>query len=622
MLRACPIHGQALVDRTSAGERIMLWHPELGDQDVDYPIDDPLGLERYVLGRMDVMPRTFNPFLDEESLADIIRVAVLFGRARDAGALSVPKVHPAKLRSKYAGLGFDILAGGHSGLVKFLVDNAIERGFSPNTSAVPSGVQDAVGWIARALYQLGDCTLASKCKAALTAAAHHLLIFTRRGRDEVTEMPADRLTLQACAAAVRLSPLKCKEVAVRLGLTRQKIRRPQCHAFTNADVAHIRLEVENTLGFDEASAALGLDHISFARLCPEVGLFPLVRLGGVTFRSDRYREADVEGLVSRIRLEGSGEPSDAISFSDYCEVSGLKPDELALQLIRGGRTIVSVNPRERGFRSAELAPPRFDTRPVATETALNAPRGRADGSGLSFIDTAALLGTTINGVRGLVDAGFLRTVRDQSGGRPRVCSDSVSEFDSVYVSARLFARAKGLAPQRIVYDFKQAGVTQLPAAEVGGPLWVDRECVINLFGPDWDLRAVDPFASMIWNRLRDYWTEIGSANRLGSVSGSTARIISGRGTELGTLLVKSTNVELVVRADRSTPNKLQRLRGGFERLSSSWVGLVVKRNQADSMELAQAFSIGQDPGAIGDALIALDNIATALRTIIDARPIQ
>jgi hypothetical protein len=620
LLRGCPIHQLKLSDRAVEGV-IAPWHPDLGDTAEANRATVDLSWERYILGRMNVMDPTPNAFLDCEPLKDIARIAVLIGRALEAGPRDTPAPRSLRDRSELAGAGFEILSHGDAGLVDFLFRSANARGFGIDGSPVPCGAISAIGWIGGAFARRDDSPLGRACRASVRDAAHRLGIFTRKGVNTIAEIPPDLLTLNECSTVVGVSPQSCRRIAIRLGLARQDLPRSHCHAFTAATAEKIRLAIETSLGRDETAQALGLDGASFTKFATSAGLLPLARLGGATITSDRYLHQEVAYLFSKIRPLVKSTASSSISFAELCSRTGLKQSEIALQLIRGERACTGWASDGAGFQRVMVAPPRFATKHPSSQSVKNKPRGRVQGQGMTFADAAAALDATPNVVRSLVEAGYLHQVLSGGGGRVRLTHASVAQFGAKFASGRAYARAKGTTPQRIFADFKAQGIIMLPPAAVGGYLWIDRESVVQELGMAWDLQSGNVFAETFWLRLRDHWDATGSANRLAGTTGCSATIISGRGDVLASLQAEpsTSSVEMLVKADRRSPKRLARVQNGLERLVQSWTCAGVKLNTNDEVELRQTFRLGADPFAIPDAVTAIDNIATALRMIICPR---
>ena len=196
----------------------------------------------------------------------------------------------------------------------------------------------------------------------------------------------------------------------------------------------------------------------------------------------------------------------------------------------------------------------------------------------------------------------------------------MARFSEKYAPARLYAEALGLTPQRVLADFASAQVEALPPEKFANTMWVERASVIDKFGPDWDLRSSGASSQALWDGLANHWNDTRSPNKLIGACGRNATIKSGHGDVLARLETLSDMgaVELIVRANGTTPKRLRRLRANLEAVRACWPGMSVLVDEPSQLELGESFIFGHDSERLQAAVRAISHIATTLRQTVSA----
>lgn len=622
ILRCCPIHRQPLL-HSFAGERIQWWHPDLrpfGPDSIDTDAVhefQSVAWEQYALGRMGVIEPRKIDFLDGQSMRDIVQVAVQLGRAVERGAIASPPKSQSS-RAELAAKGYDILADGEDGVVRFFLSLAESNGYSKDSRSLQFGMAKAFGWIAKTVADT-DSALGTKMRESLAAAAHELGIYSRKGRNAVAQIPERHLTLNELAPLVRLTPAKTREVATRLGLIEPGLPRSQCHAFSPIAVETLRNALTASVVRAEAAGRLGLPLADFNRFAPEIGLSPLARVGGPGPKDDRFLVSDLDQILVHCHSQAMVPDGEAVPFSGFCQLSGRAGHDVALAIFRGEETPIHWDQNHMGFAGARMARP-----PVVISTPKKRPykpRRSIPRAGLSLSDAAGILGTDMGGVHGLIEERHVRTIDDGLGKRTRVNEASLMVFHQKFAPGRLYAEAKGIPHQRIAADFTAANITALRGAGLGPYLWVDRRSVIDAFGEDWDLTKMDPVTEEFWSALRSNLAAEQSPNRLVGAAGNLARLRSGEGNVLADLTIfpRTRIVEFVVSADeRKTPRRYTQLLENMATVKTVWPTLSDRSDiQAGVIELVERFRFEDSSSPRWAQVISqIHGLATDLRFLL------
>lgn len=619
VVRACPLHNELLTTDGYEG-RSEWWEPTLGRTDLVARLIDPCRLdwERYLFARMGITSGESHPMLDDQPLRDVIRIAVLLGRALEA-ATNVATPWSLSNRAEWAARGFDVIKHGRDGLKKVLVGLAEARASTfPESGRL--GFEKLFGWISSPLRAQPHYPMADRVKVVLADAAHDLQVFGRKDLNAIAQVPEGYLTLQECSDALGLPIARVRDLATRLGMISGSQPRSHCHGFSAEQADELVATLSRKIGRREAAKYLGLEETEFDRFVRDQNIRPLVRIGGVEKNSDVFDAQTLQDLLASLTVKESTVAGSrrTISFDHYMRVQELSPASLASKLVGGEVQCAGWDHGQVGFRGAVLPEPIY-VAVVRKATGRGAPRKLKAHPGMSFAEASAFLGAHPTSIRCLVEQDFLMLEPNESG-RDRVTRESVECFGEQYAPARLYAQVLGLTPQRVIADFAFVKVEALPAEKFAGTLWVERASVIEKLGPSWDLRSSDMSNQALWDGLADHWSKTGSANKLVGACGPNATIKSGKGDVLARLENLSDNggVKMLVRADTTTPKRLRRLRDNLDAVRACWPGMSVVMDEPFEIELSEKFVIGQGGEHLKFAVQAISNIATTLRQTISA----
>ena len=564
IIGGCPVHGTPLTGGP-AHDRLSWWHPQVGvtpsgldlAEVASPPEAETFAWERYVLGRLGVLPPQDVPLLDSAPMDEVARVAVLLSVTEGVAGRSTRRLED---RATLAGSGFTALKHGSEHLESVL------------RQLVREG-KGGEGARSRSLRQLAARVPALQggplCETVRRVFARSLELETTLGRrvsSAYIRSDADVLDLKQFSKAIGLSPSKTRRLAQRLEVIPPSIGRNETYRFTSMAQQAIRSALGQAITRDEVASRLGLGPADLPSLIKAGLLVPLIRLGQPGPGGDRFLVGDPERLLSMVvASEPAGQPVREIGFRNYCDASGLTSGDVAVRVLTGDLPVVEWG--GEGFATCVLGVPH---RAVPTDT-LRRRKAKAQ-NGTSYAEAAAAIGADPNAVGPLVAAGHLVGLPGAPGRLKGVCPDDLQRFATEYAPARAFIEPTGLTPTEIHGRIKRARVAWLTGPGLDRYRFVRRTTVASVLG--WCAGSDESaLTRMFRSHLKSQFRASGSENQV--VAGFSDRIrlrsADGKLTASVTIDPVTGTAELSIPVSRaSTPKRYAALEGRLTELQAQW----------------------------------------------------
>lgn len=219
ILRGCPIHAIEFCEGVE-GDRPSWNRPGFPSSSEQFnSIPDDLDWERYVLGRLNILPRTPVPLLDDSDIGEVVSACHKLGLLKLHGysrRCPSPLYH-ADMRCVTA--GFRVFVGGEDEIREAIEAACGHRGASPTAR---TSVQDILGWFTNQLRYVGD----SPAGRHLAGVAHRL---ARERGCQMRSIPAKQVSAgiphTEIADQLGMSAGRVINLAIHLGIAPKEYSR-------------------------------------------------------------------------------------------------------------------------------------------------------------------------------------------------------------------------------------------------------------------------------------------------------------------------------------------------------------------------------------------------------------
>jgi hypothetical protein len=541
----CPFHGCAIAIGTG-GDRSLSWrHPSMaytpdgtrvGRQVPRSPEPSP-SFERWLLGRLGVLPPWTVPLLEGVPLDSVLDTVSLLGRAATRGwSRTAPRIgHDGLSRQAVVAAGYGVLTGGIAAIEALFERIAAEAEGRIGPRHQRWGLNHSYGWLFQAIiYGQRAGSILPAVKAAVMTDALRRGVFARSTTAiDAVALETNALHRDEVAHLVGVQPRYVDTIARRIGI-RPDVQAGRFVMYARADALRLRREIEQSLPRQAAIVALGLARADFDALEAGGSIRPLCRLGGGSVAHERFRPVELEALLPMTPALTTM-PADSLTCAAFAAATGLSFTRVILAITRRMIVPVARDPTSPGFQGLRLA-----QRDVAQFAETEIPLLRRGGRerragkalGLPHCDAATTLGVGIDTVQALLVQGFIAPVPAIDGVRSRIDPSSLDAFRARYAPAAEYADVLGCARPFAMGRLQKLGIA-IHVRTLGEPsnvsAFVERLAVMRVLGLDDDpLAEEDAGWKGFWRGFGEHLAKRKSIFRLvAPVGRPEARLMSG-----------------------------------------------------------------------------------------------
>lgn len=507
----CPIHDRPLIARKS-GAKLTLWFSRVGET----PDGERFARfaprveisahkwERYLLGRMGVLPAQPNSMLDSADLCHVSEAVELLGTIAGGTAKSPLWQRPQALgqvRAQVLAAGAPVLLSGPAAIYECAREYVMAK---------QKFLEDAGQ---RAIHNAFFCgrllKLAQKSPNPLFPAIRNELdkaiddtkVYIRRVKaTHAHATQTGRIPFERLVSDLGLRKHQLLQLAYALDMIPRQRPHGGYIPLSGKDMNVLRAIAQDLLGASGAAEYLGVSVRDLKLLLRQNILMP-----ALTSRHrchDLYRKRDLDALLTGIRAAVCADirASAVVPLSKYCSLSHKSPGLILSELLAGMLNVVGWDQNQAGIWGLMLPKPQMRGRPRAFR-----PRTSSKKPGLNKAEVAAALGVAPPVTKALLAAGYLSLVEDISSARPRVDADSVQRFSEAYAPAHLYAEVLQCRPSSAYAILSQHGIVRLPNINAKDASFVERQAVRAVLGleHDPDHPASDQ-SKMFWAEFAAY----------------------------------------------------------------------------------------------------------------------
>lgn len=299
----------------------------------------------------------------------------------------------------------------------------------------------------------------------------------------------DHLNVKTAARRLGLTPHTMRTLLGKLAIETKHCETVRCHRLSQEQVVSVQNFIEEACEAEEAAKQLGCTPEDLKSLDARKLLRSAFRMG----EKDHYTKSDLDAFVDKMTSASSDDPSLAGQrITVFSEEVGISLAEVTSRIIRDkSLVIVEHNPSSALFDGLMVA-----RAPEAMRRASVRPNAQVRDA-ITYAEAAARLGTKHEGVKGLVEASFIKTAKDLRN-KDRICPESLDLFESRYVKAAAYAPILGCPPTTALKILRTKGVVPINDWKSAGQRFVDREEVMRLTG----LACPKVVASAEWQTIK------------------------------------------------------------------------------------------------------------------------
>lgn len=309
ILAICPIHGCQLVESVES-DRFGWWYPEIGVGPttglsvaaVMPRIEPTESFERYVLGRLGVIPEWKIPFLDGVALYQIIDIAERLGRARQEGWSKKRPVRCKRITADWraqVSAGFDVLRGGPDEIGKSLRNYVLGNGIAASDSRIYFRFHKYWGWLWNDLLHVDSSPLLDCVRGIIVEIAAHEGIYSRRNLSAIRRRK-ETVNFDNLSARLNLTKRQLRRLVFKFGLADRKCANDQSVHFKTDQAARIEMLFQDLIDRNECAKILAVPVTEFDKCLQKYNLSPVIRLGGAQKTFDRFSKKETLKIAASV----------------------------------------------------------------------------------------------------------------------------------------------------------------------------------------------------------------------------------------------------------------------------------------------------------------------------------
>lgn len=451
--------------------------------------------------------------LDGLSLRTILAASVCVGKLYRGDEKHIATYESVR---SFCQLGFDPLVGGSDAIIDFLRRADWLQPGRDRTSYVVR-----CNGVPTMLLAINNKNLRHLIADTFARVRVRNGLATPSGRLSKYDGEDDHLNVKGAARRLGLSPHTMRVLLRKLAVDAKPCEHSRGHRLNQEQLASVQKYIEDSFGPEEAANRLGCTPQELKSLAARKLLQPAFHMSG----RRHYTKSDLAGFVDRITAAAVDDPSlDGQMIKPLSEQVGISLAEACSRIIRD-RSLVTVDhePRSPLFEGLKVA-----LSPKAMRRSGVRPNAQVRDA-ITYAEAAARLGTKYDGIKGLIEASLIGTVKD-SRNKDRICPKSLELFECRYIKASAYAQVLGCHPTSALKILRTMGVLPINDRKSAGPRFIDREQVMRLTG----LRCPEPSGWAGWQTIKEELDEnlathaVPATTRISPAPGIEVRATSGR----------------------------------------------------------------------------------------------
>lgn len=555
-------------------------------------------MDRYLVGALSGSPSIKPEHLSGVSLGEILTASICVGKLARGD-----EKHPSTTENvrQLCQLGFTPLIEGSDSVIDFLRQANWLR-----LDNHKKGYQSRLNGVSTMLGAVENGKLRHLIADGFTRARLRNGVATPSGRLSRYDGEDDLINLKGAARRLGLSTRTLQKLLCLLGIKSKRCKRTHVHRLTHEQIDAIQGYIEKALNADEAAHLLGCSPQDLDSLVKRKLLTSDFRMRGRSYYSKFAIDEFVNKLLSATEKYAARE---AQLIGVYAKQMAIPLAEVCSRIIRNKGVVlvghdhdVPIFQRLTVADGAILSGQTYSDRKPRTGVRHCAQIRDA----ITFAEAAARLGTSHNGLKGLIRASLI-AVAEGAGHSKVICEQSLARFEKQYIKASAYASIFNCHPTSALKLLRAAGVRPINDWKSAGPRFVDQQEVMRLTGLE---RPETPDLAG-WQSLQTSLAEhlaihaVPATTRVTGTPAIDVRATSGRWSFLIEQEQESGNYSLTSNfTSQRQPGRLKRVRDASVDPSDIWPGATVLSSGFGGFiivdELLETGSDGSDEASLID----------------------